>query len=239
MINILLPSMGTATFFKESFFPKPLIEIGDMTMLELVIGNFQKVKDRQMIYIALEEDCSKFHLDCSVRLLEKDATVISLKNQTAGALCTALLAIECIDNDNSLIIANSDQIIDVDYNQVIKTFDEQGADAGVITFSSIHPRWSYVKMEDDAVVEVAEKKPLSNRAIAGFYYYRRGHDFVEAAKQAILKQTNLNGKYYVSASYNELILKGKKVAAYEIAKEQYHSFYSPERVKEYEKRINR
>lgn len=238
MINILLPSMGAATFFKESFFPKPLIEIGDMTMLELVIGNFQKVKDRQLIYVVLEEDCNKFHLDCSVKLLEKDAIVLPLKNQTAGALCTALLAIEYIDNASPLIIANSDQIIDVDYDQVINVFTEQKADAGVITFSSIHPRWSYAKMEDNEVIEVAEKKPLSNRAIAGFYYYRQGHDFVEAAKQAILKQNSLNGRYYISASYNELILKGKKVAAYEIAKEQYHSFYSPEKIKEYEKRIN-
>lgn len=238
MINILLPSMGAATFFKDFFFPKPLIEIGNMTMLELVIGNFQRVRERQLIYVVLEEDCNKFHIDCSVKLLEKDTIIIPLKNQTAGALCTALLAVEYIDNDTPLIIANSDQIIDVDYNQVIETFIKQNADAGVITFPSIHPRWSYVKMENNEVIEVAEKKPLSNKAIAGFYYYRQGHDFVEAAKQALLKQNNLNGKYYISASFNELILKGKKVAAYEIAKEQYHSFYSPEKMKEYEKRIN-
>ena len=238
MINILLPSMGAATFFKDSFFPKPLIEIGDVTILELVIDNYKNVRERQLIYVVLEEDCNRFHLDRSVKLLEKDAIVIPLKNQTAGALCTTLLAIDYIDNENPLIIANSDQIIDVDYNRVIETFIEQDADAGIITFPSIHPRWSYVKMENDEVIEVAEKKPLSNKAIAGFYYYRQGCDFVEAAKQAILKQNSLNGQYFVSASYNELILKGKKVVVHDISKEQYHSFYSPEKVKEYEKRMN-
>ena len=204
MINILLPAMGTSTFFKDSFFPKPLIEIGDTTMLEMVISNFSDIKGRNIIYIALEEECNQFHLDCSVKLLEKDATVIALKNQTAGALCTSLLAIEYIDNDNPLIIANSDQIIDVDYNKVIETFRDKSADAGVIVFTSIHPRWSYVKMEGQEVVEVAEKRPLSSKAIAGFYFYQRGHDFVEAAKEAILKQNNLDGKYYISASYNSL-----------------------------------
>lgn len=32
------------------------------------------------------------------------------------------------------------------------------ADAGVITFSNIHPGWSYTRIEKDEVVEVAEKK---------------------------------------------------------------------------------
>ena len=108
------------------------------------------------------------------------------------------------------------------------------ADAGVITFPNIHPRWSYARCMGDEVLEVAEKRPLSKDAIAGFYYFKKGSDFVEAAKNALFKQNHLEGKYYISAAVNELILLGKKVGRFEIEKEQYKSFYSPAKIKEYE-----
>lgn len=146
------------------------------------------------------------------------ASVI-IRNQTAGALCTCLMAVEYINNNASLIIANSDQIIEVDYTKVIDYFIKINADAGVITFPSIHPRWSYARKSGNDVIEVAEKRPLSKDAIAGFYYFKQGSDFVQAAKKALIKQNNLDGKYYISSSINELILKGKKIGYYDIAKE--------------------
>ena len=68
------------------------------------------------------------------------------------------MAIDYINDDVPLVIANSDQIIDVDYSVVQRHFDKMDADAGVITFSNIHPGWSYTRIEKDEVVEVAEKK---------------------------------------------------------------------------------
>lgn len=234
MINVLLPSMGKSSFFKDVYFPKPLIEINGKTMLETVMENFDTLPEKQMIYVFSQDNCNQFHLDSSVKIIDSEAKVLALKNETAGALCTALMAVEFINNDTPLIIANSDQILDVDYEDVIAYFDEKDADAGVITFKSIHPRWSYVKSDGDLVVEVAEKRPLSKHAIAGFYYYKKGSDFVDAAKRVILKDSNIDGRFYISSTFNELILMNKKVTYYKIEKEQYHSFYSPEKVKKFE-----
>lgn len=237
MINVLLPAMGTSAFFKDAYFPKPLTEINGKTMIELVVDNYRKLEPKNYIFVFSDDDCRKFHLDSSVRILTPASKVIKLSHQTAGALCTCLMAIDYINDDVPLIIANSDQVIDVDYRKALAYFDEVGADAGVLTFPNIHPRWSYVRISGDEVVEVAEKRPLSKSAIAGFYYYRHGSDFVEAAKKALIKQNNLDGKYYISASMNELILMGKMVGYFDIAKEQYKSFYSPAKIKEYEESI--
>lgn len=237
MINILLPTMGTSSFFKDNFFPKPLYEINGKTMIEMVIDDYNSLETNNFVFVFLEDDCLRFHLDDSVRILSPKSKVIKLKNQTAGALCTCLMAIEYIDNDIPLLIANSDQIIEVDYNKVINHFKETDADAGVITFPNIHPRWSYARKSEDRVVEVAEKRPLSKDAIAGFYYYKKGSDFVKAAKEAILKQNCLDERYYISASINEIILMGKKVGFYDIDKDQYKSFYSPAKIKEYEEKL--
>ncbi|MBQ8160674.1 MAG: glycosyltransferase family 2 protein [Clostridia bacterium] len=236
MVNVLLPSMGTSVFFKDVFFPKPLYEIEGKTMLELMVENYQSVGDRRFIFVFSEEDCQSFHLDLSVKILEPTSEVIRLRNQTAGALCTCLMAVDFINNDTPLIIANSDQIIDVDYSEVLRHFDKIQADAGIITFPSIHPRWSYAKKQGDHVIEVEEKRPLSRDAIAGLFYYKKGSDYVKAAKQVLVKQNCLDGKYYISASMNELILMGKKVGYFDIDKEQYGSFYSPAKIEEYEAR---
>lgn len=237
MTNILLPSMGESTFFKDSYFPKPLYEIGGKTMLELVVEDFRDIKESSFIFVFSEEDCLKFHLDDSARLLAPNCNIIRLSNQTAGALCTCLMAVDFIDNDVPLIIANSDQIIQKNYGDVINFFDNKGFAAGVITFPNIHPRWSYARKKGSEVVEVAEKRPLSRDAIAGFYYYKCGSSFVEAAQNAIIKQNNLNGQYYISSSINEIILLGKKVGYYDIEKDAYKSFYSPAKINEYEESV--
>lgn len=234
MINILLPFMGTSTFFKDSYFPKSLVEINGKTMLEMVIENYDNLVPKNYIFVFSEYDCKKFHVDESAKILSSSSHVISLSNQTAGALCTCLMSLEYINNDTPLIIANSDQIIETDYREIIEYFQKIEADAGIITFPNIHPRWSYVRKSGDLVIEMAEKRPFSKNAVAGFYYFKRGEDFVQAAKNALLKQSNLEGKYYISASINELILMGKKVGYFDIRKDQYRSFYSPAKIKEYE-----
>lgn len=234
MINILIPFMGKSTFFKDSFFPKSLVEIKGKTMLETVIGNYTGVNPQKLLFVFDDKDCREFHLDASARILSPESEVIRLRTQTQGALCTCLMAIDHIDNETPLIIANCDQIIDVDYNAVLRHFDAEQDDAGLITFPDIHPRWSYAKKRDGVIVEVAEKRPLSKDAIAGFYYYRHGSYFVEAAERALLKNNCHNGRFYISASINEMILDGRRVGYYDIKKGQYHSFYSPEKIKEYE-----
>lgn len=234
MVNILIPAMGKSTFFEDSFFPKSLIEIRGKTMLETVIENYSCVEPKNYIFVFDDKDCSEFHLDSSAKILSPLSIVIKLRSQTRGALCTCLMAVEYINNDTPLIIANSDQIIDIDYKDVIKRFNNLNADAGVIIFPSIHPRWSYIRRQGDEVVEVAEKRPLSKDAIAGFYYFRKGSDFIECAKKAIIKDNCLHDRFYISASINEMILMGRKVAYYEITKDKYHSFYSPDKIKEYE-----
>lgn len=235
MINILFPAVSNSIFFENYYFPKLLVEVKGKTMLELATENYRKINDAQILFLLNEHECNKFHLDRSVKsLLNSNGDVIVLNNDTEGALCTCLMAVEKINNDEPLIIANYDQIIDVDYDQIMQYFQYENADAGVITFHSIHPRWSFIREFDGEIIEVAEKKPISDQAIAGFYYFKSGRLFVEAAENAIRKGATVNQAFYLSASINELIIQGKKISHFSIENSQYHSFYSPEKIREYE-----
>lgn len=240
MINILIPLAGKNQFFPEAEypFPKPLIEFNGKTMIEHIIDNFNTIeKEKQFIFIVNSEDCKKYHLDNVLNILTNHACkIIKLDNETKGAACSAMMAMEYINNETPLIISNADQLFDANIQDVILTFKDN--DAGVITFESIHPRWSYVRLnEENKVTETAEKRPISKSAIAGFYYFKKGRDFISSASKMIKKDASINGLYYVSPSLNEMVLENKLITTYSIENSKYHTFYTPQKIKEYERLI--
>lgn len=239
MVNILIPIVWHSPFFDtpDFHYPKPLIEILGKAMIERVIDSFAAItEEKRFIFVTKLEDCKKFHLDSVLEIItDYNCKVIKVENDTKGAACSALLAVEFINNDEKLIISNGDQVINENFNTVLQYFESKGSDAGVVGFDAVHPRWSYALQDDGGyVIETAEKRPISRTAIAGFYYYKHGKYFVESAMASIKKNASTNGMYYIASSMNELILSQKKINVYKIEKEDYHSFYSPAKIREFE-----
>ena len=115
MINILIPLAGKNQFFSESEypFPKPLVEFNGKTMID----NFRSIqKEKQFIFIVNVEDCKKYHLDNVLNILTNHTCkIIKLDNETKGAACSAMMAVEYIGNDIPLVISNADQLFDICY----------------------------------------------------------------------------------------------------------------------------
>ena len=238
MINILIPLAGSNQFFNESEYPypKPLIEINGKTMIEQVINNFNNIKkEKQFIFIVNSDDCKKYHLDNVLNLLtDHNCKLIRIDNETKGAVCSAVMAIEYIDNNIPLIIANADQLFDDNLDDIVSSFEN--VDGGVVSFDSVHPRWSYARLDDNNnIVEMAEKRPLSKHAVAGFYYFNSGRDFISSAMSMIKKDANVNGLYYIAPTLNEMVLQNKKLIIKKIDNKKYHTFYTPQKIQEYER----
>ena len=241
MLNVLLLLAGKSAFFSEEtfVFPKTLVEIDGKPMIQHVIENLDTIKiPKRMICIVNADDCRKYHLDNVLKLLCKDPVeIVKVDGETGGAVCSALLAIQHINNEEPLIIANPDQVIQENLNHVVDYFKENEADAGVICFEAVHPRWSFIRFDEQhKIVEAAEKRPISKHAIAGFYYFKKGADFVKASKLMMQKGIHVNGSYYVSMVFNELVLKGMHLLSYHVESDLYHTFYSPQKIEEYEKK---
>jgi len=241
MINILMPIAGRSAFFDnaEYHYPKPLIEIKGKTMIERAIHDYKKIRgEKRFIFVVNANDCDKYHMDNVLMLLtDGQCEIIRLEKETRGAACSALMAIDFIDSEDRLIIGNSDQIFDEDLNAVLKFFEKKKADGGVICFETVHPRWSYVRLDEGKrIIEAAEKRPISTKAIAGFYYFRQGAFFVDAAMRSIEKDASVDGAYYIAPVFNELVLQSKILEVYDIGQEKYHTFYSPQKIEEFEKK---
>lgn len=237
-MQILVPIAGLSPFFKpeDYHFPKPLIEVAGKPMIQLVLENLVDISpDAKFLFVTAWEDTAKYSLASALSLLSPTCKVISLREKCNGALCSCLMTVDDLEEDEPLIIANGDQIIDASLKSIIADLELKCVDAGVITFESIHPRWSYVKTDaDGTVLQAAEKQVISNSAIAGVYYFKKASLFIEAAKKCIIGSSTTNGQYYISATLNELILEGKEVQAVRISNDAFHSFYSPAKIQEFE-----
>lgn len=238
MLKIIIPLGGSSELFSTAgyFYPKPLIEVNGKPMIELVLKNPLTINhDRRFIFIVREEECSKFHLDNTLKILCPGSTIIKLKNSTKGGLCSVLMAIDEIDDADSLLILNGDQVIDKSISDIIFFWEEKNADAGLVTFKSVHPRWSYARVVDERVLQTAEKNPISSNAIAGVYYFKSAKDFFKSAYNTIKNDVQLDGKYYISPVINDFVLNNLTVIPYHIDNKEYHLFYSPQVLQEYER----
>lgn len=239
-MNILMLAAGAADFDPhDGSYPLCLAEFDGKPLIERTIAACSKLEGANLIVAVREADVRQFHLDNIVSILDPRAKIISIKANTQGAACTALLATGYIDNDESLLIINANELLAADFATIVSDFKRRNLDAGVVTFPSVHPRYSYVRLsEDGMVVEAAEKNPLSRHATVGFYWFARGKDFVSAAQNSIRKDASVNGLFYICPTLNELVLKQAVIGTHPIEAKLYHPLKTERQLAQFEAAID-
>ena len=217
--NILIPMAGAGSRFSSAgyTFPKPLIEVNHKPMIQVVIENLN-IK-ANFIYIVQKEHYEKYNLKYLLNLITPNCEIVQVDGVTEGAACTTLLAKEYINNNKHLVIANSDQFVEWDSNSFYYSMTNDNLDGGMLTFKATHPKWSFAKLDENGyITEIAEKKPISDIATVGIYYWNKGSDYVKYAEQMIEKNIRVNNEFYVAPVYNEAILDGFKFKPYNISR---------------------
>lgn len=231
MLQIIVPLGGKASRFHERgyTFPKPLIEIGNQSMIKMVLRNLAPPAPYKYTFICRKEHLAEFYLGDMLSLLEPGSRLIPLERETAGALCSVLLAIDDLEREEELLIANGDQYITEGLSDFYTACRAPGIDGCILTFTASHPRWSFAKTDASGrVTAVAEKRPISKQATAGLYYFRRAGDLIDAAERMIVKGLTTAGQFFVAPVYNELILDGKAVTSFHLPDGAMHSLGTPE-----------
>jgi HAD superfamily hydrolase (TIGR01509 family) len=215
-LNVLIPMAGAGSRFAQAgyTFPKPLIDVNGKPMIQVVVENLGL--EANFIFVVQKEHLEKYKLDNMLPLIVPNCKIVEVDGITEGAACTALLAKQFIDNDQPLFFANSDQFVDWEPIQFMYHMQETQADGGIVTFKATHPKWSFAKVDENGfVTEVAEKNPISDNATVGYYYWKKGSDFVKYAEQMIEKDVRVNGEFYVCPVFNEAIGDCKKILVHD------------------------
>lgn len=234
-MNVVILMAGPSKDFEDKghLYPKYLLEESGMPIIQRVIESLSPF-NANLSFVIRKEDNDSSYMASTLRLLAPNSNIYQVTNITKGAACTSLFAIDSINNEEQLLIINGDQYIRHGIVEAIEKFRIENFDGGVICFNSVHPRWSYVAIDENGYVcETSEKRPISDMATAGCYYFKQGKIFVEAAFNIIRKDANYNGNYYVCSTYNELILDQKRIGIYMIPKSDYLSFATPQLYENY------
>src|SRR3989344_1689844 len=130
MLNIVVPMAGLGKRFADKgyTFPKPLIEIKGRPMIEWVVRNLTPACEHRFIFVCRREHYDHYNLHGLLRLVTPNCEIIVIDSPTEGAACTVLLTRDYIDNDDPLMIANSDQYIDGDINHFVNDALQNGKD---------------------------------------------------------------------------------------------------------------
>lgn len=238
-MKIVIPIAGRGSRFREAGYkePKPLIEIRGKLMVRWATDSINEfIQPENLIFIVLRDHVDKFQIDMKLKNIYGDnITVISSDRVTEGAACTVLLAKEHINNDEELIIYNADQYFKCSLVEEIKTKPPEVK--GLIpVFKATNIKWSYAKTdENDFVVKVAEKIPISTDATVGLYYFAHGKDFVWAAEEMIKKNLRVNNWFYICPVYQHLIDRGAKIKI--IESKFVWGLGSPDEIKEFRENV--
>lgn len=237
MINIVIPMAGLGSRFALNGYqkPKPFIDVNNRPMITRVIENLYYPNARYIL-IARKE-----HLQQEAELVKEisacyNVVWLPIDKLTEGTACTVLFAKPFIDNDTPLLIANSDQLVDVSIEDFINDCLERKLDGSILTFTDpeLNPKWSFARLNNDGLVaEVQEKKAISEYATVGLYLFVKGTDFVDGAIEMIINNDRVNNEFYTCPVYNYSINKQKKIGVYNIRFNQMHGLGTPEDLKFY------
>ena len=214
-MKIVVPMAGAGSRFETAgyTFPKPLIEVQGEPMIAKVVKNLNL--QGQYIFLVQKTHYEKYNLQGLLTLIAPNCKIVQIDGLTEGAACTVLKAKEYINNNEPLIIANSDQYIKWNSFETISSFNHKDADGGILSFTSVHPKHSFAKVDSNGyVTEVAEKNPISNIATVGYYFWKNGSDFVKYAEQMIKNNIRVNNEFYVCPVFNEAIKDFKQLRIY-------------------------
>ena len=232
MINVVIPMAGAGSRFAKAGYekPKPFIDVDGKPMIVRVLENLV-YPNANYILIARKE-----HMEKEKELVKKiedefNAIFIPIDKLTEGTACTVLYARKYINNNKPLLIANSDQIVDMTIKNFIDDCLNRNLDGSILTFIDEYkdPKWSFAKIdENNLVTEVKEKVVISEYATVGIYFYTKGKDFVDATIDMIIENERVNGEFYTCPTYNYAIQENAEIGIYNIDFKQMHGIGTPE-----------
>lgn len=237
MTTLIIPMAGKGKRFEEQgyIFPKPLIEVNKRLMVEYVLDNFERLDDLNYVFLILKEHEDKFEMSKVLTRLIPEAKIVIIPEVTEGAAQTVLYADTEVDDNEDVIVCNCDQWLEWNEMEFLKKAKENNGHM-IVTFNSVHPKFSYVKYNGEKVTEVKEKSPISDIATTGIYYWKTWEDFKWGANVMIEKNKRTKGEFYVCPVYQEHIERGDIIKIYPATM---HSLGTPEDLQEFDKYLKK
>ena len=239
-MNIVIPMVGLGKRFSDAGFldPKPLINVNGKTIIQRALDSLRI--DGNYFFIIRKSNYS-LQLSNLLKKLKPSCKIIEIDYLTDGSVNSILLAKDFINTDEELITTNCDQELFWDSKKFINFCNQSNCDGVVVTYPyndivvGNKSPYSFIEMDSDGNgIKLEEKFAITDKALCGIHYWRRGRDFVSSSEKLIKNNDRVNNEFYVSKTYNYLIRDGKKIKSFDLKKNQFFSLGTPDDLKYYE-----
>ena len=225
-MKIIAPMAGTGQRFVDKGYtqPKPLIKVNGKRIIEYIVDMFSPEDD--FVFI-----CNEKHLkDTSMKFVLQDicpnSTIVSMPMHKYGPVYTVQEVYNHIDDDEEVIVTYCDNPYIWDRDDFAHHVKDKELDGCILSHSGLHPhtlnntKMAFMKTQGDLVTEIKEKEcytdnPMNEHASTGTYYFRKGSYIKKYFNEAMEKNIQYNGEYYVTLVYNLLIGDGLRVGYYD------------------------
>ncbi len=231
-LQIVIPMAGLGSRFANAGYTKikPFVDVAGRPMIARVCENL-RVEGARFVFIARSLHRPELEAELEPCLDGCDHSIVYIDEVTEGAACTVLCARAVLDPEAPLLIANSDQIVDLDLEVFVADACRRALDGSILCFPcpDRSNKWSYVRLDANGHVDlVREKVPISDRATVGIYWFAQARTYIDGAIDMVARNKRVNGEFYVCPVYQEAIDSGAKVGIFDIDIEAMHGIGTPE-----------
>lgn len=243
-MQIIIPMSGVGQRFSDAGYAqiKPMIEVDGKPIIAHVLDLFPS--ESNIIFI-----CNNDHLNDGSLALEETLKTLAPTSRIVGVAPHKLGPVHAIEQVADILDLDKPTIVNYcDFSCVwnwsdFKTFVSQNKpDGAIIAYRGFHPhslgkdKYAYLRLHHDKVVEVREKESFTNNkmdefASSGTYYFASAKIMLGCFAAQKRNDHSINGEYYVSLAYNELIGDGGTVVPYEI--DHFMQWGTPKDLEEY------
>lgn len=208
----VIPMAGRGSRYADRGYdkPKPLIEVAGQPMVIRALRSLEGMQVSRYVFVLLREHEEQYGVKKLIaRVIPANAEFVMLDDVTEGQLCTVLAAREFLKQEEDVLIAASDTFVENKLGETIKASKHDGI-ISVANLPGAH--WSFAKTNGkDEVIEVAEKKRISDHASTGLYYFRKAKDLIHFGDGMIAQAEKTRGEYYVIPVYQKMIEAGRSI----------------------------
>lgn len=138
--------------------------------------------------------------------------VINPKGPTLGALASALLPIDSLNDSDPIVLVPTNSVTDSkSLEDFLKSMGDSRVAAGIMLIESTDPHYSYARVYEGRVIEILEKVIVGNLATTGVYFFRDKQILKECARWAFVNNQNTDGKFYIAPSLNFVLSAGDEI----------------------------
>lgn len=210
-MNLVICMAGRNTRFHDVGIdiPKYLLPLAGKPVIESIIGNLLDTKSFSNVYLVAHERDVYFRgeLKSALQSLEIDPENLLYIGETRGQADTANESLSLLDLDQSepVVFHNADTILLNRNTEVLQETLKNGR-GGIDVFKADSPSYSYVRIQDKEILEIVEKRVISNWATSGLYGFPTGTVFQEYFLKLIEQGSTLQaGELYISDVINLML----------------------------------